>query len=112
MREPLPRERAEVQTIRPGDFTHITGFRRVAGVLVRPRRKEVKITWADGSDAVFPLTHTDPKHPEYDRPYRLRVLRREHAPGYVASDETASVRAPNEDALYVYDPEQSQVRAA
>lgn len=48
-RVPVPAE-----TVQAGDFTIITGYRPVASVRRRPRRREVILTWTDGQRRTVP----------------------------------------------------------
>ncbi len=48
-----PREIIAAREIIVGDFTHITGYRRVCRVDVRPRKRTVRLHWVDGSSRVL-----------------------------------------------------------
>lgn len=59
LREATPRLHLPVAAVQPGDFTHVTGFRRVAAVQIKPRRQEVVLTWVDGDRKTFLFDHVN-----------------------------------------------------
>ncbi len=48
-----PREFIPAGDVQPGDFTHITGYRRVTRIDRKPRKRTVRLHWVDGSSRVL-----------------------------------------------------------
>lgn len=72
-----PRELVPVSDVQVGDWTHLSGFRPVAAVKQYPRKKAVRLTWADGTSETFSYTHKDHDTGEA-LPRMVRVLRKEN----------------------------------